>query len=702
MANLFLRRGSLANLAKAPKVDGAISFTTDEPAIYLDVAGADGVVTRKRVGDLIQVNKIADLVYDPKTMTGVATDKTGLVSEWSDSALYYAIEENALLKCIKDGETYKWIQVNATSDIQADITSLTGTVNGIVSDLEGVHTSLDNITKDGVLIDQAQTAAEQTAAADAQTKAEAAEKNAKDYADGKIATLTDTVNGKVDKTAYETKVKEIEDDIDEVAKSVTDLTNGAVKDLQDAVGVPASEGVNASGLYKAIADEVTRATGAEEALGKRIDGVNTTIEGIQTSVSNAATKTELATTKSDLEKYADQAETDAISSANVYTNGKIAEVNAEVAKKADKTATETAIGNITNPDTGLIAVAKKEAIATAAQDATDKVDAAKVYAKNYADSINTTLTGLIDSKADKTATETALNNITKPDTGLIAVAKQEAITAAAADAKTKADAAEKNAKVHADAEIVKVNAEIAKKADTETVNTQIGDLNKAIKQAKTDAANDATKKANDAQAAAEQTAANALSSAKTEIQGKLDTKVETETFNTTVGTLETKTDAAAKLAEAKAYTDQALAAADAMTFRGVVGGEGNNAALPTTEVKGGDTYKVGAIGTYADEGVSYVGDLLIAKRDQAADEAVYAGGWYHVSSGYEDDYSERFVADDENATVKLMNTVDQAHGTVQFKADENSNVEISMVSTYDEATKSNNSIVTVGMVWGEF
>lgn len=640
MANLFLRRGPLANLAAAPKVDGAISFTTDEPAIYLDVAGNDGVVIRKRVGDLIQVNKIADLVFDPENMTGVVTDKTGLVSEWSDAALYYAIEENALLKCKiteADGQkNYSWVQVNATSDIQADITSLTGKVNGLESDLEGVHTSLENITKDGGLIDQAQAAAEATAAADATTKANQAKADAIADADGKIATLTTTVNGKVDQTAYDTDKEATDKAIDAVEQSVTDLTNGAVKDLQDAVGVPASQGVEASGLHKKIADEIARATGAEEALGQRIDGVNTTIEGMQTTLGDAATKTELATAKSDLEKYADQSQADA-----------------------------------------------------------------EVYAKNYADGINATLTGLIDGKADKTATETALENITKAD-GLIATAKQEAIDAAALDATSKANTAETNAKGYTDGKVTELNTAINGKVAQSEYDAKVEELEGAIEQAVTDAAADATAKANAAQAAAEATAAGALSSAKTEIQGKLDTKVETETFNTTVGTLETKTDAAAKLAEAKAYTDQALAAADAMTFKGVVGGEGNDAALPTTEVKGGDTYKVGGIGTYADEGVSYVGDLLIAKRDQGADEAVYAGGWYHVSSGYEDDYSERLVADDTSATVTLKNTVDKAHGAVQFKAAEDSNVEISMTSTYDEATKSNSSVVTVGMVWGEF
>ena len=708
MANLFLRRGSLANLCKkengsyvVPLIDGAISFTTDEPAIYLDVKNSDGSLERKRVGDIIQIPSIESIVLNKDTMTGIVEDKRGFVSEWSESALYYAIDDNALLKCKKDGDSYTWIQINATTDIQANIQDLINDVTEINKSLETINTDIENISKDGGLIDQAQAAAEATAAADATTKANKAKDAAIADADGKIATLTQTVKGKVDKTAYETKVEEIEGDIDEVAKSVTDLTNGAVKDLQDAVGKPAGEGVNASGLYKAVADEITRATGAEEALGKRIDGVNTTIEGIQTNVSNAATKAELATAKSDLEKYADQAEADAISSANGYTDGKIAEVNAEVEKKADKTATETAIGNIIKADTGLIAVAKKEAIETAAQDATDKAGAAKVYAKNYADDINTTLTGEIDKKADKEATETALTNITKAG-GSIDQAKEAAIDAAATDATNKASAAKTAAKDYTDGEVAKLNTAISGKVDQNAYDTKVGELNAAIEAAIKTAAQDATDKADAAKSGAESTASAALSAAKAELEGKINQKVSTETFNAKVAELETKEDAAKKLVDAKAYTDQALAAADAMKFMGVVGGEGNIDALPTSGVKGGDTYKVGEIDNYTGEGLSYVGDLLIAKRDQAEGETVYAGGWFHVSSGYEDDYSERFVADDASATVTLKNTVDKAHGAVQFKAAKNSNVEISMSSTYDEATKSNNSVVTVGMVWGEF
>jgi hypothetical protein len=244
-----------------------------------------------------------------------------------------------------------------------------------------------------------------------------------------------------------------------------------------------------------------------------------------------------------------------------------------------------------------------------------------------------------------------------------------------------------------------LNDAVNKKVDSEVYNAAIKGINDDIEQL----GKDTTQAISDAKDAA----IGAIQPAITEhyttvITPVLNTKATKEELTALENKVETKADAAKKLADAKAYTDQALAAADAMKFEGVVGGEGNLAALPVTGVKGGATYKVGAIGNYADNTLSYVGDLLIAKRDQAADETVYNGGWFHVSSGYEDDYSERFVSDDTTATVTLKNYVNQAQGSIQFQQDENSNVVISMESTYDEATKSNNSVVTVSMAWGTF
>ena len=71
---------------------------------------------------------------------------------------------------------------------------------------------------------------------------------------------------------------------------------------------------------------------------------------------------------------------------------------------------------------------------------------------------------LTDLAGRVTDAETAITNITKAD-GLIVTAKSEALSAAAEDATTKADKALEDAKAYTDAEIDKVEAEVAKKAN---------------------------------------------------------------------------------------------------------------------------------------------------------------------------------------------------------------------------------------------
>lgn len=67
-------------------------------------------------------------------------------------------------------------------------------------------------------------------------------------------------------------------EVDElIANAKDERVDGLVEDveaLETAVGAPAGEGAEASGLYKAVADEAARATAAEKALGERIDGID--------------------------------------------------------------------------------------------------------------------------------------------------------------------------------------------------------------------------------------------------------------------------------------------------------------------------------------------------------------------------------------------------------------------------------------------
>ena len=105
---LLLRKGSLADLSNLPKVAGAISVTTDEGGIYLDINST----TRKRLGDFIPVDSL-------KELNDLAQE--GL----SETALYYAQEENVLARYssnVNGKPGLVWI--NDTSELARRIANL--------------------------------------------------------------------------------------------------------------------------------------------------------------------------------------------------------------------------------------------------------------------------------------------------------------------------------------------------------------------------------------------------------------------------------------------------------------------------------------------------------------------------------------------------------------------------------------------------
>lgn len=100
MANVFFKRGSLANLSAQPKVDGTIYITTDERAMYVDVDSE----TRIRIGDFREYANWAAI----NSLT--AADK-------DPQALYYANSENILAKW--DATNQRWVQVNGQQAINS-------------------------------------------------------------------------------------------------------------------------------------------------------------------------------------------------------------------------------------------------------------------------------------------------------------------------------------------------------------------------------------------------------------------------------------------------------------------------------------------------------------------------------------------------------------------------------------------------------
>lgn len=124
--SLFFRKGTLAELNSSALINGSVNFTTDEPAIYLDITNEAGKIERRRVGDIIQFDTIDDFVMFKDAHQG----------KIPTSAFYYIVGNastgyvNALLKWT--GTDY--IQVNSVSDVTADLEGINSQITTLQND----------------------------------------------------------------------------------------------------------------------------------------------------------------------------------------------------------------------------------------------------------------------------------------------------------------------------------------------------------------------------------------------------------------------------------------------------------------------------------------------------------------------------------------------------------------------------------------
>ena len=137
--NLFFRKGTLAQLQAnelTNKKAGSINFTTDEPAIYLDIE-EDGSVVRKRIGDLITFETLAAFESYLNSHTKLPL-----------TALYYITETNALLKYTGETGT-PWKQLNNISDISGNVSDL----QSALGDLTNTVNTLNENTYSKIEVD---------------------------------------------------------------------------------------------------------------------------------------------------------------------------------------------------------------------------------------------------------------------------------------------------------------------------------------------------------------------------------------------------------------------------------------------------------------------------------------------------------------------------------------------------------------------
>lgn len=700
MANetLLLRKGLLANLAKADYIEGALSFTTDEPAIYIDIDNE-----HKRIGDIKQfanAKAFSDYIdahsnHLPTTalyyIVGSSPDSTSEDDKINGTVFY-----NALLKWT--GST--WIQINEKSDYTGDIESLQSAINAAAAAAEAAQDDID--------------ALEKTHATD------------KAALEGSIGTVS---QGLADhKSAYETKIAAIEQKNTEQDTAIGNAANAA-------------------------AAEKTRAEAAEKALGGRIDGVNTALEGKQATITGAAstiTEDDLTAGRVLISNAEGKVDESTITTEKLgYLTDVTSNIGASISGLSESIGTiNNNLGNGTVDSR--IATAKSEAIAAAKTETQTQVGAEaearaaaiKVVADDLSAHKTAYSTKITQLESADTANSNALNTLTTRVGNLETADTTIRGEFAAADTKLREDFAAADATALGEAKTYAENQAKAVRGETNetvasvaesvstlsnTVNglsTKIGDAGSGLTKdvadlkaadttirgeiatAKSEAISDANDYTDAEIAKVKGSSSETIASLDTKIGNNyntLNTAISNEATarGTAISNLETAYKAADTALETKittayeTYVDGKLQAADAMVFKGVANAASD---LPTTGVEAGWTYKVGTNFVLNGEKV-YVGDLLIAKADQTGDS--YTGGWDHVASGYEDDHDVHIEMTSTGA--KIVNAAGQNRGSIAFEVAAGSNLAVAVSEVAKDAQSGVTDMkVTLSLAWGSF
>ena len=465
-----------------------------------------------------------------------------------------------------------------------------------------------------------------------------------------------TTMGEVEAKDYATKTE---------AQGYVNTLKGTANDTKDTVSV-----------YGALAAAAAAKQAADDA---------------QTTANSKTTMDEVIAkdyaTKTEAQGYANAvlgSDADTAESNTVYGAHKAADAAFE---KAEQGVSDAAAANKAAGDAQTTANEAKQAASEAdtkagnAQKAAEEADKKAVAANTNA---NTRLLQS-DFEAFEIVNNTAIADAKKAGTDAQTTANNAAT--AAGEAHTLAGQA-KQAAVDADAKAVaadnNANSRVAK-ADFETFKTEnISNIADA-KKAGTDAQSTANNALEIAGAALPKAGGEMVANAEINMNG-----------GSISGLADLPADATGNMAVNKNYVDAAIAAGieanDAMTFKGTLGGTGATVSvLPETAQKG-DTYKVASAGTYADIAAK-VGDLFI---NNAEDNAT--ASWVHISSGYEDDYLQKLVQDNNviHLTDGISNTSTGSVSSFTVIGDPNSNLNFAVSSNGNDLT------ITGSMIWGTF
>lgn len=717
MANLTFKKGTYSALqtkiaAGNTFAEGALYFTTDEGGLYL----GNGTKNLTRIqGSVLYFNSLDE--FTKKTKPPYSTD-----------VLYFIADSNALVRWTGS----EWIQLNQTdatfkalegtvTDLSDKLTTLTAHVTTAESDIDALEAGLAAETAraeaaEGTL--QSNIEAEAVARATAVTAEETARKeaissltttvnsindtvashttsiaaNEEAIADetaartSAISTLTIEVGKKVNTSDYNTKMTALD-------KSISDLESDVAGLADDVASNAANISANKAAIESEVGERKTAITGLQTQVTQNASDIATltgTVNANKTAADAAAKAASdaaaAAQTTADAAKT--QAETNAANLADEITRAKKAEEDNADAISAETAAREAAISRLREELTGDSSSLgdQLEALTTrvtTAEEDIDNLESNKVDKSTY----STDKSGL----ESKISANTTLINTNK-----------SAIEANASNIATNTSNISKNAD-----EISTIKNKIGDESTSTSILGKIAANAKAISDeaARAAAAEEANAKAIAAEATARETAINTavstLNGTIDSVKSDLSSNYLKRSGGTMTGAINMGSKKITNLATptdgtdavTKAYVDNAMKTADAMTFKGVVT---LSAGLPTGAVNKGDTYKVGEAGTYA--GIdAKVGDLIIYNGDDTT--TAVAASWVHVTSGYEDDYLQSLKYDASAGLFYLTDGVhedsyNQTYAKGSFKIQSNSeNLSISV---------STDGVITADLVWGTF
>lgn len=680
MANLLnFKFGQFSKLPIDTKA-GTVYVTTDEQAMYIDLPESledNASVKRIRIGDIV-----------------VKQNAREAVPPFSEGAFYYFVDENALLRWNGSG----WTQVNSVSDVQANITDLTKTVNDEISRSKAAdetHTQAIAAANEAInarltiedfntfkTSNTAAIADAKKAGTDAATAAQTA-KNAADAAQATANTAQANANNRIHKdgsVAMEANLKMGGHGIENLA-DLTDSSSGKMAANKNYVDAAKTAALNVA----QTASEAAQA--AQETADSAVDAAGTAQTTANKGVADAAAalaKANEKTTIAEVEAkgYATTGYVDTAKSAVLGKSGDAATAKtvygahaaAAAAAQAAQTAQTTANQGVADAATAA------EAAATADQKAV-AADGKAVAAQNTID------TYITNHENDYTNTQIDDKFTEAKKAGTDAQATANSAVSAAGTAQSAADNAQTDAtQALTDAATAQntIDTYITNHASDYT-NGQIDTAVAAAKKAGTDAQGTAN--------TALSTANNALPKA----GGTMNSGAEINMNNGSISGLADLTSTSdGKMAVNKNYVDTAiangLAANDAMTFVGVLGtGADQISSLPST-ANVGDTYKVGVAGTYGSI-TAKVGDLIINGAESDGTPK-----WIHVSSGYESEYVQKLVNSDNviHLTNGVSNTATNSVSNFTIIGDADSNLQFTVSGTGNSLT------ITGSMIWGTF